>query len=140
MPKGGKRPGQRGVKGPRGPQKATVAKMLEKQAIRDEVRLRVSVALQGLIDAQIANAQGLKYLVARDPKTGKFERIGRAGLKGAMHIEVWEKDPSIAAFADLLNRAADKPTEHQETNVTLGLTEEVLARLDSWKARNRAQS
>ena len=26
-------------------------------------------------------------------------------------IEVWEKDPSVQAFTDLLNRAIDKPAD-----------------------------
>jgi hypothetical protein len=28
-----------------------------------------------LLDAQIENAQGLRHLMMRDPKTGKFERV-----------------------------------------------------------------
>jgi len=29
-------------------------------------------------------------------------------------IEVWEKDPSVQAFTDLLNRALDKPAEQKQ--------------------------
>ena len=69
--------------------------------------------------AQIANAKGLKYLVARNAKSGKFDRVTPAMLEAwekdpdampAM-IEVWDKDPSIQAFTDLMNRALDKPAE-----------------------------
>jgi hypothetical protein len=54
----------------------------------------------------------------RDPKTGKFERItGDAkqidkALKSKNACWIYTKDPSIAAFTDLLNRAIDKPAEH----------------------------
>lgn len=71
-----------------------------------------------MLHAQMANAQGLKYLVSRDPKTGKFERIGPAGVRPEATIEVWEKDPSVQAFADLLNRALDKPAEHVEMTLS----------------------
>jgi len=60
----------------------------------------------------------LKYLVVREKSTGKFVRVseGMAKAKEKLKpneevIEVWEKDPSIAAFIDLMNRALDKPKE-----------------------------
>jgi hypothetical protein len=39
-------------------------------------------------------------------------------------IEVWEKDPSVSAFTDLMNRALDKPKEQEQeidlqANVTI---------------------
>ncbi len=45
--------------------------------------------------------------------------MARAKLgKGEEIIEVWEKDPSIHAFTDLMNRALDKPKEQVlEVNV-----------------------
>lgn len=109
-PRGGARPGA-GRK-PGGKNKAT----LEKEAAREFVRQRVTQQLGPLIDAQIANANGLKYLVTRDKKTGKFIRVTQAmarvkqGDKDEI-IEVWEKDPSVQAFTDLLNRALDKPAD-----------------------------
>ena len=89
---------------------------LEKIAAREFVRRRVTAALAPLIDAQIAHARGLKYLVTRDKKTGKFIRVTQAMARvklGAKEeiIEVWEKDPSVQAFTDLLNRAIDKPAD-----------------------------
>lgn len=82
----------------------------------------VTEALGPLIQAQIANAQGLKYLVVRDKKTGKFLRVTEAMAKAKQDaldeseeiIEVWEKDPSVQAFTDLLNRALDKPKEQEQ--------------------------
>lgn len=111
MPRGGKR---KGAGRPVGPVR------LEKEAAREIVRQHVFAHLQPLLDAQTANAQGLKYVVTRDKKTGKFERV-TAGLQelledeseGAPILEIWTKDPSIQAFTDLLNRALDKPKEQE---------------------------
>lgn len=96
-------------------------KTLAKEAARELARALITQQLQPLIHAQIANAAGLKYLVTRDKRTGKFIRVTEAMAKKrgesdplAEHeeiIEVWEKDPSVQAFTDLLNRALDKPAE-----------------------------
>lgn len=91
-------------------------KTLDKIAAREFVRLKVTEALTPLIEAQLANAVGLKYLVTRDKKTGKFNRVTEAMAKqnegdAEEIIEVWEKDPSVQAFTDLLNRCLDKPKE-----------------------------
>jgi hypothetical protein len=107
---GGARPGAGYPKGRKKPH------TLQKDAARELVRRLVTDNLQPLIAAQIANAQGLKYLVTRDKKTGKFIRVTEAMAKAKQGddeeiIEVWEKDPSVQAFTDLLNRALDKPAE-----------------------------
>ena len=63
---------------------------------------------------------GIKHLMMRDPKTGKFERItGDAkqidkALKTKTAFWIYTKDPNVQAFTDLLNRALDKPSEHVE--------------------------
>lgn len=110
---GGARPGAGKPKGVKWPSTLT------KEQIRARVQQRVAALLDPLVDAQIANAQGLKYLVVRQKSTGKFVRVTeamarlRADETPEDHeiIEVWEKDPSVQAFTDLLNRAADKPVE-----------------------------
>lgn len=94
-------------------------KTLAKEQARELVRQRITAELQPLLDAQIANARGLKYLVVRDTKTGKFVRVGEALARQKQGrteetIEVWEKDPSVQAFTDLLNRALDKPAEQEQ--------------------------
>jgi hypothetical protein len=98
---------------------------LDKQAARDYVRQRVSDQLGPLLDAQIANAVGLKYLITRDKRTGKFVRVteAMARVKSGTDeeiIEVWEKDPSVQAFTDLLNRALDKPAEQEQAVAVQG--------------------
>jgi len=89
---------------------------VSKEAARELVRQQVIQALGPLVTAQIENAQGLKYLVTRDKHTGKFVRVTEAMARAKLGdteeiIEVWEKDPSVQAFTDLLNRALDKPAE-----------------------------
>lgn len=120
MPRGGKRPNS-------GPAKGTkYASTLSKEAGRELVRQRVLQDIEPMIAAQIAHAQGLKYLVARHKATGKFERLSEADCKRILaggeseHVmlEVWEKDPSTQAFTDLMNRTLDKPKEQpQELDV-----------------------
>ncbi len=129
--------------GKRGPKKGAKHKAtLSKEAAREAVRLLVLEQLRPMVDAQVANATGLKYLVTRDKKTGKFIRVTEAMAKQksaeAEHeetIEVWEKDPSVQAFTDLMNRALDKPKEQVQEVAITGLSE-VLDRLDRGRARN----
>lgn len=102
------------------------------------VRVRITAKLGPLIDAQIENAQGLKYLVTRDKGSGKFIRVTEAMAKagkGEEIIEVWEKDPSVQAFTDLLNRALDKPKE-QQIEIKVTNEEERIAKL--YEGRKRA--
>ena len=116
MARGGSRPGSGRPKGAKN--KTT----MDKEAAREFVRQRVVESLSGLLEAQVANAQGIKYLVGREKKTGKFTRLTQAQVEAVLdgkddtytYLEVWEKDPSVQAFTDLLNRALDKPKEQQQ--------------------------
>jgi hypothetical protein len=117
MPKGGKRPGAGRPKGRKD------NKTLDKEAMREELRRRVAAAFGPLIDAQISNAQGIKYLVTREKGTGKFIRVTEAMARhkpDEMIVEVWEKDPAVQAFTDLMNRALDKPKEQEQAVVVTG--------------------
>ncbi len=111
MPKlGGKRAGA--GRPPGSPNKATITK----EQARDALRAIVLEHMREMTDAQISNAKGLQYLVYRDKKSGKFERV--KALEDVDQdnntIEVWEKDPSVQAFTDLMNRALDKPKEQEQ--------------------------
>ena len=135
-PRGGRRPGSGRPKGSKS--EAT----LTKELAREHVRQRVIAELDSLIDAQIAQAKGLSYLVVRDKKTGKFLRVseGIAKEKAKLEdneeiIEVWEKDPSIAAFSDLMNRALDKPKEQEQAVHLAGDWDRLAARLASARKR-----
>jgi hypothetical protein len=128
--RGGKRSGAGRPKGPQ---------TLEKEAAREIVRQRVYKAIKRLTDAQISNATGIKYLVVRERKTGKFLRVGKGRAEAVNPeeeiIEVWEKDPSVHAFTDLMNRAIDRPKEQElEVRIT-GELELVPARLAAARAR-----
>jgi hypothetical protein len=114
---------------------------LDKIAARDYVRRRVTDALAPLLDAQLANAIGLKYLVTRHKTTGKFIRVTEAMARqkrGAQEqiIEVWEKDPSVHAFTYLLDRALDRPKEQEiALKVRSGDAEARVARLVAARKR-----
>jgi hypothetical protein len=103
--------------GTRGPKKGAVyAKTHTKEVAREVARELITRELEPMIQAQVANAKGLQYLVYRDPKTGKFERVKDINDvdQDKVRIEVWQKDPSVQAFTDLLNRALDKPKEQAQ--------------------------
>ena len=95
---------------------------LDKEAAREVVRQRVTERLDSLLEAQFANAEGIKYLVGRQKNSGKFVRLNQEQVEAALsgedseyvQLEVWEKDPSVQAFTDLLNRALDKPKEQEQ--------------------------
>ena len=75
----------------------------------------------------------------RDTKTGKFLRVTAPMAKAKLGedeeiIEVWEKDPSVQAFTDLLNRALDKPKE-QGQEIKLTGSEDLIAKLHAARAR-----
>jgi hypothetical protein len=96
---------------------------LDKEAARERVRELVKAHITPMTLAQIENAKGIKFLMVRAKATGKFIRVTEAMAKvrsdpnynaGEEIIEVWEKDPSIQAYADLMNRTIDKPVEQVE--------------------------
>ena len=113
---------------------------LDKEAQREVLRQMVFARFAPLIDAQIANAQGIKSLVYRDGKTGKFVPVKVGQLEELTEqgkvIEVWEDKPNVSAFQDLMNRALDKPKEQPiEVDVTVqGLDERIRAARQRVKA------
>lgn len=117
MPRGEKRKGGR----PKGSKnKVPSPRTLDKEMARARLRELVMQHMDPLVEAQVANAKGLKYLVVRDKKTGKFNRVAEAMARlsaGEELIEVWEKDPSVQAFTDLMNRTIDKPIEQVDSTV-----------------------
>lgn len=107
MPRGGKRAGAGAKKG------SKKASTLSKEAAREALRAIVLREMDAMTAAQISHAKGLQYLVYRNKKTGKFERVKAIEDvdQDENTIEVWEKDPSTQAFTDLMNRALDKPAD-----------------------------
>lgn len=117
--------------------------VVSKRVAREAVRVLILPHLSELVAAQVAQAKGIKYLVARNIK-GEFKRIADTTAEeldalladGSTLIEVHTQNPSTPAFTDLLNRAIDKPKE-QEIEVTHGVTQELFALLDAGKLRRR---
>jgi hypothetical protein len=116
MPRGGKRPNS-------GPKKGTTYQpTIDKAAARQALRSVVLRHMDAMLEAQIKNAQGIKYLVKRAKAGGKFEKVSADQLEdvlagqddGSLMLEVWEERPNVQAFTDLMNRALDKPSEHLE--------------------------
>jgi uncharacterized protein YfbU (UPF0304 family) len=82
-------------------------------------------------EAQIKNALGIRYLVSRDRKTGKFTKLTEAEAEARSKdgkwqrdneiLEVWDERPNVQAYTDIMNRVLGKPTEHLEQTVQGGL-------------------
>lgn len=132
MPRGGARPGAGRKTGFKLPQ--TIAK----EEAREIARRIITKHLDRLIAAQVSNAMGIKYLVVREKASGKFKRVAEnaaAALDPDEEvIEVWEKDPSVQAFTDLMNRALDKPKE-QEIEMKLSGQVDLVQGLHRGRAR-----
>jgi AAA domain len=86
----------------------------------------------------LANALGIKYVVVRQKSSGRFLRVAALQAEKLKPdeeiVEVWEKDPSVQAFTDLLNRAIDKPVEQVDMHVS-GELEVVAQRLVAARKR-----
>jgi hypothetical protein len=123
---------QNGRKGGR-PKGSKSQQTINKEAQRELVRQLVGAELVPMVQAQIEHAKGTKFLVARDPKTGKFMPVTeKSQVPNA--IEVWSHPPSTQAFTDLMNRALDKPAEQvQEIKLTGEVT--VIERLQAARKR-----
>jgi len=114
---------------------------LSKEQGREALRQVVMKHMDDMVQAQVANAKGLNFLVVRAKNSGKFIRRitedGEIKLDPEHEIaEIWGKDPSVQAFTDLMNRALDKPKEQLlevDVNVT-GLYDRIRA------ARERVNS
>jgi hypothetical protein len=116
---------------------------LNKELAREALRQIVLREMDEMAAAQIAHAKGIKYLVTRNAKTGKFERVSKERMEALLDaddvdtletVEVWEKDPSTQAFTDLMNRALDKPKE-QEQVIELKGSVELVERLQAARQR-----
>lgn len=136
MPRGGTRPNAGAKKGSK--HKATISK----EQAREALRTIVLQHMDEMTAAQVSNAKGIRFLVVRQKSSGKFlRRVGATGETthnpDTEIIEIWEKDPSVQAFTDLMNRALDKPKE-QELEVKLSGDADLIAALHRGRERARA--
>lgn len=131
MPRGGSRAGAGRPKGTTGIKHAST---LSKEAAREALREIVKEHMAEMVAAQIAAAKGLKYLIVRNKKTGKFEKLTEEIAKTILEgtdpealeaIEVWEQAPNVQAFTDLMNRTLDmpaKPVEETKNDVKVEIS------------------
>ena len=120
--KGGRPVGTTGIK-----HQSTITK----EQARDAVRSLVIDKLRPLVEAQIAHASGLSYVVGRERTSGKFVKLTQQQVEDTINgtddqfvmLEVWQKEPSVQAFSDLLNRALDKPKEQEQEHSITGTIE-----------------
>lgn len=107
---------------------------IEKEVARELLRQQVLAKLGPMVERQIEHAMGIKFMMVRNVKGGKWTRVtADMADKGfdtdTETVEVFEKDPSIQAFTDLANRAIDKPKETTENTHHLPGVEGLLERL-----------
>lgn len=93
---------------------------LRQKAVRDRYLARYEADADAVYDAQLAQALGTKFLVARDKKSGKFIPLDDEKTRlllacgQAEQIEIWDRPPSTQAAQFIADRAIGKPTEHHE--------------------------
>ena len=135
MPSGGKRPGAGRPKGTLGTK--TIEKHRELAAVREMVMARVGP----MVEAQIQNSIGISHFF-KHLANGKFERVtdpdeiqSLLNGEGEGSFHVFTKDPSVQAFADLMNRTFGKPEEAMSMDVSVNVDEVILARLVAGRKR-----
>ena len=138
MPSGGSRPRTEASR--RGRPKGTTgiqhASTITKAEEREAHRAIIAKFAHRMIRSQVAAAIGIGHVFTRD-KTGKFSRIEdeeqatKLLTEGTEGQDYWifMKDPSTAAFSDLMNRAFDKPKEQEQEIRITGELELVATRL-----------
>lgn len=111
------------------------------------LRQQVFAALGPMTEAQIAAAKGIKYLVGRAKKGGKFIHLTAEQVQAYLSrpegeeaefevVEMWEKPPSTPAYTDLLDRALDKAAQPMTVDANLNVTvTDLLAKLDAGRKR-----
>lgn len=111
-------------------------KGFDKLKAHERLRAMVAARQDRMTEAQISAAEGVKYLVARDKKGGKFRHLTEEGAKAILSgedteneiVEEWEKVPSTQAYAYLMDQTIGKPKDEHEVNLTIqGLEERIKA-------------
>ena len=101
------------------------------------LREQVAAAQDRMTEGQIAAAAGVKYLVARNKKGGKFTHLTEEGAKAILAgkdkeneiVEEWEKLPSPQAYAYLMDQTIGKAVNIVEADVSMGASEALMALL-----------
>lgn len=121
---------------------------ITKELAREAFRAFIASHAEALHAAQIANAKGIQYLVGREKGTGKFVRLTQEQVDKVLSgdddryvaLEVWDKDPSVQAYTDLMNRFMDKPREQEQVLHITGELSLVSDRLLNARKRRALKS
>lgn len=131
MPRGGARPNT-------GPKPG-----FDKLRQHERLREMVAAAQDEMAAAQIAAAKGMKYLVSRNKRGGKFTHLTKEGAEAILSgkdrenevVEEWEKLPNVNAFMYLMDQTIGKPKNVVEADVNVTADAELLALLAEGRAR-----
>lgn len=97
-------------------------KVMEQAAAAEFTRQYITARLEPILEAQLDNAVGIKYLMARDRKGGRWKRLESLPKPGQQVgtddeiVEVYAKDPSVHAAVELLMRALGKARDTVDLN------------------------
>lgn len=111
------------------PNKSTVEKELELQAMRELVKAR----LCAMADRQMDHAEGVSYLVLRQ-KDGSYTRatdvkqVDAALAAGAESFRLFTQAPNTQAFSALLDRTYGRPPESLEVSTPEDRAFEIVIR------------
>jgi hypothetical protein len=75
--------------------------------------------LEALVKAKIEAAKGKSFLVICDKRNRKFLRVAGTNTKLAKHeelLEVWERDPDVQAYTELMDFALGEPVVMERSN------------------------
>jgi hypothetical protein len=141
-PEASRRNGQKGGRPPGSKNTTTI----EKELYREELRRLVVADLEPMVRAQIAAAKGVSHFFQRNEDGKWVELVDPHAVLTALnsgekdtYYWVHTQHPSTAAFADLLNRALDKPKEPAfEVSVQADLT--LIERLEAGRKRAAADA
>lgn len=136
------KPGRGGGTGKGKPKGYKAPDTIERMEARAHIKARVLAELDPMLDAQFANAKGLRHTFMRE-KSGKFvmltdpkdiETALNSGDDGKYYW-TFTKDPNVQAFAALMDQALGKPRESVDMNVHHDLDGKVAALLQQGRDR-----
>ena len=122
------------------------ASTLSKEATRERLREMLTAKLEPVADALVSRAQGVRYFVTRNSKTGKYEMVtDPAQVIKALNQEdeftgeFYTDKPETAAIKEFLDRTCDKSKE-QEQDINLRGEVNVVEILRQRHQRARAKA
>ena len=141
-PEASRRNGRKGGRRRGSKNKATIEKALH----REELRRLVVAELEPMVRAQIAAAKGVSHFFMRNDAGQFVELVDSKAIQTALNSDdqdtyywIHTQNPSTPAFADLMNRALDKPKE-QEFDVNVRGNMDLITRLEAGRQHAAAHA